>query len=295
DINGVVCSKSGIILRAPKRWSWQKQFASLDKYIQKMVNLASSSQKYEGQESGSKAFVDLEQFQSIIGFCFDKSMPELYEIMSLAWEKKNSFYEYCLLLREKSLFNGIELIAENAFRGCTNLAYIFLPNSVKSVRKSAFENSNLKLICLSENLEEIPENCFAYCTQLSTVLTECDYEKYGNRLNIRDAFIFGKINKIASYAFQNTFMEHLIFGNDVRYIDFEAFSNCYLLKTVAFNSSYILSVVYNNAFSECGNINKFSFNGTMEEWQKFWNGNPIGIETATVVCTDGIIPPAEED
>ena len=54
-------------------------------------------------------------------------------------------------------------IGENALSGCTNINYITIPNTVKTLGKNCFPSS-LKMVSIPESVNYIDEGCFSNCT-----------------------------------------------------------------------------------------------------------------------------------
>ena len=53
----------------------------------------------------------------------------------------------------------LETIGKEAFRGCTSLKYINLPDTIQSIGENAFEGcDNLTEIALPEKMRALPEN-----------------------------------------------------------------------------------------------------------------------------------------
>ena len=84
----------------------------------------------------------------------------------------------CIALKSVKLSNGLRSIGEYAFDYCASLKSIKLPNTVIKLGKGAFYGSNLKKIKLSENITEIPEDCFGY-TLFRSFTTNAKCKKLG--------------------------------------------------------------------------------------------------------------------
>ncbi len=77
-------------------------------------------------------------------------------------------FENCPKLETVTFNSAVETIESKAFYGCVALTSADLPASLKTIGISAFENSGLETVTLSEGLESVGESAFAY-TLLTTV------------------------------------------------------------------------------------------------------------------------------
>ncbi len=69
--------------------------------------------------------------------------------------------------------NGVTMIGECAFEGCTNLTSIEIPNSVTEIGKCAFTKcTNLTSIEIPDSVTEIGECAFALCTSLKEFVVD---------------------------------------------------------------------------------------------------------------------------
>ena len=73
-------------------------------------------------------------------------------------------YEDCEENSRIVIPEGIEEIAENAFRGFTHLVEVELPRSLKRISACAFGGcKNLKRVIMQHGLEEILDEAFSSC------------------------------------------------------------------------------------------------------------------------------------
>lgn len=102
-----------------------------------------------------------------------------------------SAFSNCVNLEKVILPDGLEYISASAFNGCENLKEISIPDSVLEIGKNAFagtgiteftfpskikkfntglfDNSKLRILTISESIENIPGGAFAYVPTLETV------------------------------------------------------------------------------------------------------------------------------
>ena len=81
---------------------------------------------------------------------------------------ENAAFRSCSNLTRVSLPDGVVSIGEESFYSCSNLAEIIIPNSVSSIGESAFRYcSSLVSINLPEGLTTINESTFHGCSNLN--------------------------------------------------------------------------------------------------------------------------------
>jgi len=82
----------------------------------------------------------------------------------------------------KKFWEGVTEIGENAFKLCTNLKNIIIPNSVVIINDRAFfDLKNLQSIILSDGISEIGDECFAYCNRIQNITIPKSVNRIGQR------------------------------------------------------------------------------------------------------------------
>ena len=162
----------------------------------------------------------------------------------------------------------ITSIAEEAFKGNSEITSLTIPASVKSIGVYAFANMpNLKTVAFenASMITEIGYSAFSNCPQLSKFnsTTEGKLVVPENIIRLKgdvfegSAFTdidFGiKITKIGNNAFAYCRkLQALNIPNNVEEVGFEAFENCTSLKSV--NLSESLEILKFNTFRDCTNL-----------------------------------------
>ena len=88
--------------------------------------------------------------------------------------------------------DGVKIVGDFAFEGCSSLTSLFLPESVKRIERSAFAGcSGLTSITVPENVEEIGLYAFRNCSSLAEIVVA------GNNSNFQsiDGVLFSKDGK----------------------------------------------------------------------------------------------------
>ena len=85
---------------------------------------------------------------------------------TLSFEKNTAIYSF----KELQYFTGVTAIVDNAFKGCTRLFEIILPENITSIGTSTFNGcSSLTSIIIPENVTSIGSNAFYGCSFLSKI------------------------------------------------------------------------------------------------------------------------------
>ena len=125
------------------------------------------------------------------------------------------------------------VIMDSAFRDCTSLTSITIPDIVTNIGNYAFEGcSNLTSVIIGNSVTSIGYEAFAYCGGLTSI-------------KIPDSVI-----SIGDYAFQScTSLTSVTIPDGVTSIENNAFYRCYSLKNITIPDS--VTSIGNEAFAGC--------------------------------------------
>ena len=186
-----------------------------------------------------------------------------------------------------SVYNGTDeykvvSIREQAFRGCSNLTNIILPDSMTNLGDATFyECINLKSITLPDNITSIGEHVFHDCNNLESITIPNSVTNIGNgafdycsslkNITIPDrvtsigwqAFMFckslesvtilGSVTSIGEYAFSNcSSLTSINIPDSITCIDKGTFSFCSSLTNIIIPDS--VTNIGESAFGNCNNL-----------------------------------------
>ncbi len=149
-------------------------------------------------------------------------------------------YEGDITIPSKVTFDGctysVKDIVEDAFKGCTGLTSVTIPNSVTSIGYNAFDGcTGLTSVTIPNSVTSIVSFAFSGCTGLTSVT------------------ISNSVTSIRSYAFYGcTGLTSVTIPNSVTSIGIYAFYGCTGLTSVTIPNS--MTSIGNSAFEGCSGL-----------------------------------------
>ena len=171
---------------------------------------------------------------------------------------------------------GVNNISVKAFKDCTNLTTISLPETLRGIESYAFYGcSNLDGVALPSSLTAIYTGAFAECTALTSVaipsgVKTVDMETFKNCKSLTEVSIQGKVTEIGTDAFMNcTNLESISLPSSLKTLGDCAFQNCKSLKSVTIPNG-VTSIAY-RTFMGCSSLTEVSIQGKVTEidWGAF--------------------------
>lgn len=207
-------------------------------------------------------------------------------------------YEYKGWMPENtsiSIKDGTKSICDNAFSYCSNLINVEFPNSVTYIGEKAFYDCDSLIdVKLSENITYLGHNAFNACENLKSInipehLTKTGWSVFENCTNLETVYfnaiasnddedvsfdfsfensvktvIYGdKVTKVARDFNNNSNLERVVLGSNVKSIGNNAFSDCTSLKSITIPEN--VAEIGDSAFYGCTNLTSITIPESVTE------------------------------
>ena len=204
-------------------------------------------------------------------------------------------FKGCSGLTQITIPNSVTSIDYGAFEGCSGLTQITIPNSVTEIGNSAFHGcSSLTEVTIPDSVTEIGNSAFHGCSSLTSIVVENENSVYDSRDNCnaiietatntliagcQSSIIPSSVINIGGWAFAScSGLTEITIPDTVRKISDWAFAGCYGLTEITIGNS--VTTIGKYIFSGCSNLSKIVVESSNSVYNSRWNCNAI-IETAT--------------
>ena len=176
-----------------------------------------------------------------------------YTVTNIGW----SAFKSCTGLTSVTIPNSVTWIGWSAFDSCTGLTSITIPNSVTSISHSAFEScTGLTSIIIPNSVTDVGNSAFMNCTDLTSVTMS-------NNVTWLGSYAFSGCDQLTSITLPNDLTEikdgtfafckrlsSVTIGNGVKKIGDSAFKSCSDLTSITLPNS--LTEIGESAFYSTG-------------------------------------------
>ena len=149
-------------------------------------------------------------------------------------------------------------IGSSTFYNCSSLNSVKLPNSINTIRGSAFYDSGITSIDLGNSVSKIDSYVFQYCESLTEIelpqsLTSLGYMAFGDCISLKKAvFLSETINFNRNIFSGCTSLEEVILPSKITTITERFFQNCTSLKN--FSIPETVTAIDYMAFYDCSSL-----------------------------------------
>ncbi len=219
-----------------------------------------------------------------------------------SWSQYSNEYSGAVTIPSTVTHNGttypVTAIGDYAFKNCTTLTSVNIPNSVTSIGSYAFSDcSSLTSMIIPNSVTTIGSVAFDRCSSLTSVtignsVTAISNSMFSGCSGLTSVTIPNSATSIGNYAFNNCRgLASISIPNSVTSIGNSAFSNCSGLTSISIPNS--VTAIGNCVFDRCDSLTNITVESGNSTYDSRNNCNAI-IETASntlvIGCKNTIIP-----
>jgi hypothetical protein len=152
-------------------------------------------------------------------------------------------FKSCSGLTSVTIPDSIISIGEEAFRDCRGLTSVTIPDSVTSIEKSAFSGcSSLTSVTIPDSVTSIGQGAFLQCISLTSVtipdsVTSIASGAFQLCSSLTSVTIPDSVTSIGGWAFKGCSLTSVTIPDSVTSIEKRAFSRCESLKRITFEGN----------------------------------------------------------
>lgn len=194
------------------------------------AQIDSQGVQYTANDDGTSCYVSGHHY---IDYSPIIVIPEVYEGLTVTSIGKNAFRN-CSNLTSVTIPNSVTSIGEYSFEGCNGLTSVTIPSSVTSIGSRAFEDcGGLTSITIPNSVTSMERRVFEGCNNLTSITLHCP--------------------EIGEYCFKDlASIKEVVFGKEVTSIGRSAFENCNGLTSITIPNN--VTSIGSSAFRDCRSL-----------------------------------------
>ncbi len=201
-------------------------------------------------------------------------------------------------LNKVTISKGIKTIGANAFKGCTELTDLTLPDGLVDIGMSAFENTKIVSQEIPNTVETIEAYAFRGCTSLQNVtlpasLRAIDHNAFEGDGKLLKLEVPENVETIGNYAFKNcSGLTNVTLSDSLKTIGDNAFENSSSLSTLIIPKE--VKSIGMSAFKGCRKLEWIDLPSKLEKIDQYAFENCTNI-TTVISRLDSIIIDIDEN